>query len=788
MKQDFGQVPDLVRDDIYKADVAYLRTLADEAIANDPIVGETGAMPVVSDWVNDRVPCMAGECPIGNIFADAIRWKTNADFSFINSGGVRGPGWPQGEVRMSNIWDALPFANSLCTGHMTGLSMFRLFNFSTSVASLSATWSPVGDRLTQVAGVRLTYNTQLEGSRLVGFDIWDQEKGDYVPVERLRLYKFATDSWMCTGFRDFVPYLNQDLVIKEAGEEAGVIGPPILQNVLAEYLGQLEEPYDTSIQGRLVDDTARMTALDWIQTQETCPSGTFWDERYRTCFPCPSTAKVSFVEGLKQEFYGVSGVNDPSSGSIEVENGEDFTVFLTLESKPSWVEFAVPADIDEEIVLAPGETFKLEFRVTTVSLASGTASRTVSFRIVDGGTYPGCIGDTASFDIFVRVDPEPQLNRPGSIRIVGFSLMGVAVFTAFSFAIWVHLNRNHAFVKSMQPFFLISLCAGISIIALAIAPLSAEDYAVPDPGRNPSCMATPWLLSMGFTAVVSTLNAKLWRINKLFENPLRRTTVNLREAMVMFGCTFFINFVLLIVWTLVDPLEWEVRSKEDEEWELHGSCTSSGTAGVVFLSLTCAFDACVLILACYQAIKARQLPETMSESKQLGVALFSWVQILLVGLPVMFLIESDNPNAQYFVIVAVVFVSCMSMLLLIFAPIVAHVRSTLRSGDPQQRASSVHITGLGANGPNSSILFNPNAHGGDSMLFNSNVNGSGSLIFKPQDAKAVAREEAALSTNCVRGSEPSSERLSAPDISAGAMSSSEKVSEQEPISHQSETA
>ena len=758
MSQDLGKIPDEVRDEQYADDVAFLRTLADEAIENDPLAGQTGFMPTARDWDRSLIPCMAGECPIGNLFADAMRWEAQADFSFLNSGGVRGPGWPEGNVHMSNIWQALPFANTLCTGQMTGLSMFRLFNFSTSIATFSATWDPVGDRLTQVAGVRLTYNTELEGSRLVELDIWDEDESDYVPVERLKMYKFATDSWMCTGFRDFIPFVNETLVVE--GEERGTVGSTLVQNAVSDYLGQLDKPYNTDIQGRLVNDTEKSTALNWIQTQDTCASGTYWDERYLTCFQCPSTAKVSFEEEIL-EFAGVSGVDDPSFGSIEVVNGEDFPVFMTIESKPEWLSFTIPASEDEEIVLQPREKRNLEFLVSAASLQPGTASTSVSFKVVDGGSYPGCIGVDAKFNIEVSVTPEPELNRAGSIRIAGFTLMGVVLFTAISFGVWVHLNQHRAAVKAMQPFFLISLCGGVGVIALSIAPLSIEDYVVSSPGRNPACMATPWLLSMGFTAVVSTLNAKLWRINKLFENTLRRRTVELREALVISVCTFGINLAILLVWTLVDPLEWDIKSKKDEEWRLYGTCNSSGTAGIAFFSILCAFDFFVFLLACYQAIKARQIPETMSESKQRGVALLSWFQILLVGVPILFLIEDDNSNAHYFVVVTVIFASCMSMLLFIFPPIIFKAMSPPENSG-KKRGSNVRITGLD---PSAAMASN-------SMAFRAQSSGVMRPPVQPQ-------EKAPSSTECLRGSEaPSNNKASDVEESTSEMKAKNSSNEE----------
>lgn len=102
---DLQDFPTKFKDDEYNQDMEYLSTLADEALANDPIVGTTGFMPLTrtvseSDW---RM-CMGGECPIGNLFTDALKWTAGADFAVINSGGLRGEGWEAGEVHVSDLW------------------------------------------------------------------------------------------------------------------------------------------------------------------------------------------------------------------------------------------------------------------------------------------------------------------------------------------------------------------------------------------------------------------------------------------------------------------------------------------------------------------------------------------------------------------------------------------------------------------------------------------------------------------------------------------------------------
>ncbi|KAL3917615.1 MAG: hypothetical protein SGILL_004629, partial [Bacillariaceae sp.] len=276
VEESIKSIPDYIKDSQYDEDLKFMRSLIDEATQNDPIEGYSEEMPN-ANYADDAAtqhfrPCMGGECPIGNLFADGIRWGADADFAFVNSGGVRGSGWEAGPVHVSDLWESLPFSDKLCTGTMTGLSVFRLFNFSTSVATFQTEYTDLGDRLLQISGARVTYNSELEGSRLLNVEIRNKTTAQYEPIQRLQLYSFATDNWVCTGFDSFPALLGSELVID--GEQAGqVMDSESVHDLVGAFLNRLDDPYDTSIQGRLVNDTASTDILDWIQTEDGCASG-----------------------------------------------------------------------------------------------------------------------------------------------------------------------------------------------------------------------------------------------------------------------------------------------------------------------------------------------------------------------------------------------------------------------------------------------------------------------------------------------------------------------------------
>jgi hypothetical protein len=686
-----AELPTELKDAQWNSDISTLRVLADDAKLNNPVLGYSEFMPITR--IGDYRACQIGECPLGNLYTDAVRWFTDADVAFTSSGGYRGEGWPEGPVRLTELYAGLPFPNPECYGTMSGVSLFKLLNYTTSV------FTSDGGRLMQVSGMKVAYNTLLEESRLIAVDVWDKVAQSYQPLDRLKMYKFATDSYVCSAYNPYPALTGGDFAID--GEIPGIVGQELLQNIVARYLSQLTEPYDTSIQGRLRNDTSVFDFLNLVQDEHSCSPNTVWIPESLTCFPCPAYEHVTFSDELL-EFQADNDSDDTPSGRVVLVNRETFGVTIQLKSSPSWVKFTEPAlvfgKVDNSdktpIQLSSGESLVLEFDVLTSSLVSGTdrtALGTVSFGVEDGGSYPGCSGLDATFDISLRVTPAEELNQLGSIRYAGIALMAIVFVTTAAFVSWVHFYRKTRIVKVMQPIFLLTVCFGVFILSSSIIPMSLDDGIISEESCDIACMAMPWLLSMGFTVSFSALFSKLWRINKLFNGTqgFRRIVVTEKDVLAPFAVLFVLNLVFLMTWTFADPLRWERESVGDEDWNTIGSC-AGGTVSKVMLGLLGVVNFGALFLACSQAYQARNISNEFSESKYIGIAIYGWLQILIVGIPIIFLIDQDNPTARYFLQVALIFIVSMSMLLIIFVP--AFVNFKRQSANPT--GPRVSVTGI----------------------------------------------------------------------------------------------
>ena len=130
------------------------------------------------------------------------------------------------------------------------------------------------------------------------------------------------------------------------------------------------------------------------------------------------------------------------------------------------------------------------------------------------------------------------------------------------------------------------------------------------------------------------------------------------------------NLAFLLTWTIADPLHWErVETGRTKAGVLssYGHCRSFGNLSSIMLGLLAGVNIAALLSANVLAYMTRLLEVAFNESKFVGLAMASILQAALIGLPLLFLADS-NPVARYVVRSVLVFVICMSVLVFIFVP------------------------------------------------------------------------------------------------------------------------
>lgn len=262
-------------------------------------------------------------------------------------------------------------------------------------------------------------------------------------------------------------------------------------------------------------------------------------------------------------------------------------------------------------------------------------------------------------------------------------------------------------------------------------------------------MSIPWLLSIGFSVTFSALFTKLWRINKLFGvTQFRRVQVREKDVILPATIIFSVNLVALVLLTAIDPLQWQRDTVDGQSWNTYGRC-QAGTAGNTLLGVLGMLNVIALGAACYQAYKARSLSDEFSESRSIGVALYSWLQLLLVSVPIFLLLEDDAVDARYFLYVALVFAICMSMLTLIFYPVIRGVLAPVSRDNVHISGMNVAASGASSNGSSKPSGFKQTLGTDSAASDQSNMtnvtdqpppatsNGSSRVILRPSQLESI---------------------------------------------------
>ena len=161
-------------------------------------------------------------------------------------------------------------------------------------------------------------------------------------------------------------------------------------------------------------------------------------------------------------------------------------------------------------------------------------------------------------------------------------------------------------------------------------------------------------------------------VNQLFGASEHFTRVQLseRDVLAPFAALFLCNLIVLVCWTVLDPLTYERQLYAgtdfwNREIASYGACRSDNvTPYIVPLALV---NLLSLAIACWQAYKARSIQSEFSEAKFIGLTVSSMFQAFLTGIPIVVVVR-DMPEAYYLVMTFMIFVLCMAVLLLIFLP------------------------------------------------------------------------------------------------------------------------
>ena len=320
---------------------------------------------------------------------------------------------------------------------------------------------------------------------------------------------------------------------------------------------------------------------------------------------------------------------------------------------------------------------------------------------------PTFCGDSAAAVSDRNAPVEDTRLAGSSVKAVCIALWAINVCTGLAFIIWSFVKRNHAVVIASQRSFLTLIAVGTIISSSAILPIIFDDEDIINDATyynrsndvslsgayqkaNIACMSTVVLYSVGFVLTYSSLACKIYRVKKIFNNPkMKKVTVTAGQLILVIGVCLAIDLAIIIAWFASSPLVYTRtiigRDPYGSPLASTGQCVSGNST--VFLALLAAFQLILLIWGCVLCYQCRNVNTAFAEGKYVTVAMFCYLQVLGLALPVL-IIVSDNPTARMFVLAGVLFVNNLSVLLVIFVPKIIAAQQHIETSELLSKATN----------------------------------------------------------------------------------------------------
>eukprot|EP00516_Mucochytrium_quahogii_P004898 CAMPEP_0203750554 /NCGR_PEP_ID=MMETSP0098-20131031/4765_1 /ASSEMBLY_ACC=CAM_ASM_000208 /TAXON_ID=96639 /ORGANISM=" , Strain NY0313808BC1" /LENGTH=1928 /DNA_ID=CAMNT_0050639909 /DNA_START=418 /DNA_END=6204 /DNA_ORIENTATION=+ len=258
-----------------------------------------------------------------------------------------------------------------------------------------------------------------------------------------------------------------------------------------------------------------------------------------------------------------------------------------------------------------------------------------------------------------------------------FFVVNISIATVF--AIWANLLRKHPVVKASQTTFLNMISLGAMISSSTILPIITDDSANPRANENGgntkadiACNLQVWMYCLGFMLTFCPLFLKMYRVQKIFKGDLAKmVSAKISDWQLMKMCIGFVSvdIILLVLWTLIDPLKF---IRDTTEFDPYGNPKNSvGTCkseySTVFLVAISVYHIAVLLYGSKISYQTSDLNTAFSEAKYVSVAVISALQVFILAIPLLIVIAGD-PISDMFVRSGVVFLNDLSCQLVIFCP------------------------------------------------------------------------------------------------------------------------
>merc|ERR1712008_461252 len=102
---------------------------------------------------------------------------------------------------------------------------------------------------------------------------------------------------------------------------------------------------------------------------------------------------------------------------------------------------------------------------------------------------------------------------------------------------------------------------------------------------------------------------------------------------------------VLLTWTMSDPLNWVREEINSVTGETYGRCNSNNS--LPFATTAISLVAGAILSAGFMAWKTKDVNERFAEGKWMFCTIFTHIQLLALGIPILLILDKDSAEATY---------------------------------------------------------------------------------------------------------------------------------------------
>ena len=216
-----------------------------------------------------------------------------------------------------------------------------------------------------------------------------------------------------------------------------------------------------------------------------------------------------------------------------------------------------------------------------------------------------------------------EYDDPLGIAFIAITVVFQALIIALM--IWVFLHQNSPVIRMASPLFCEVILFGCVFALCTVYFLTGE------PSTN-ICRARSWFFCLGFSLTFAALFAKTWRLHKIYLSALdfQNRPISPAQLLGIMVLAMSPTVILLILWSIINPLEAETITDDSNSDKLILQCQSENQW--VWQGCLIAVNGLLVLYGCYVSIITRKIRLMFNESRYIGLAIYNVAVFATVGI------------------------------------------------------------------------------------------------------------------------------------------------------------